>query len=286
MGIDIVYNMKREMLRRGLSRKTVKAYLFFVRKFLLFMKDKKPKEFSKKDVRAFLYSLHDRGLAGSSLNVAHNALRFMMIDILHKGMYLKIKFSKTPKKKPDYLTKDEIIKLLSVMQNKNHKLVVSLMYGAGLRVSETVKLKKSDLDFENLIGWVRNGKGGKDRPFIIPGCLKNSLLQTANKTNYYLFPGKKQTHLSVKSVQNIVKKAGKQAKLDRHVHPHMLRHSFTTHLLQSNEDVATVQSLLGHVHLETTLGYSHIAKPKLLKTKSPLDQLEPFSPQKVFGLDL
>jgi site-specific recombinase XerD len=126
MGLDIVYNMKREMLRRGLSRKTVKAYLFFVQKFLLFMKDKEPKEFSKKDVRAFLYSLQDRDLAGSSLNVAHNALRFMMIDVLHKGMYLKIKFSKTPKKKPDYLTLEEIRMLLAVIQNEKHKLIVSL----------------------------------------------------------------------------------------------------------------------------------------------------------------
>jgi integrase/recombinase XerC len=112
------------------------------------------------------------------------------------------------------------------------------------------------LDFENLIGWVRQGKGGKDRPFIIPVCLKDQLMQTASKTDYYLFPGRKQTHLSVKSVQQIVEKAGKKAKIARHLHPHMLRHSFTTHLLQSNEDVATVQSLLGHVlwrHLRLTV---------------------------------
>lgn len=271
--VDIVYNMKREMLRRGLSRKTVKTYLFFVQKFLLFMKNKKPREFSKKDVRAFLYSLQDRALAGNSLNVAHNALRFMMIDILHKGMYLKIKFSKIPKKKPDYLTQEEIRILLSVIQNEKHKLIVSLMYGAGLRVSEVVKLKRTDLDFKNLIGWVKQGKGGKDRPFIIPDCLKNQLEQITIKSDYYLFPGRKQTHLSVKSIQQIVQKAGEAAEIGRHIHPHVLRHSFTTHLLQSNEDVSTVQSLLGHTHLETTLGYSHVAKPKLIKAKSPLDRL-------------
>jgi len=237
------------------------------------MKDKRPKEFSKKDVRAFLYFLQDKGLHGSSLNVAHNALRFMMIDILHKGMYLKIKFSKTPQKAPDFLTRTEVRKLLSVMENKKHLLIVSLMYGAGLRVGEVVKLKKADFDFENLIGWVRQGKGGKDRPFIIPQRLKDDLENAIQKDNYYLFPGRKQTHFSVKSVQQIVEKAGKNAKIKRHIHPHMLRHSFTTHLLQADEDVSTVQSLLGHVHPETTLGYSHIAKPKLIKTKSPLDQL-------------
>lgn len=271
MGVDVLYNMKRELLRRGLSRKTVKTYLFYVQKFLLFMKAKSPKEFSKKDVRGFLYHLQDRGLSGSTMNVAHNALRFMMIDILHKGMYLKIKFSKTPKRKPDFMTQDEIKRILDVIENSRHRLLVSLMYGSGLRVSEVVSLKKEDFDFENMIGWVRHGKGAKDRPFIIPLSLKKQIENQC--TEFYLFPGRR-THLSVKTVQKIVEIAGKKAKLGRHVHPHMFRHSFTTHLLQANEDVATVQSLLGHVHPETTLGYSHVAKPKLIKTKSPLDSLQ------------
>ena len=142
MGVDVLYNMKREMLRRKLSPRTVKAYLFWVKKFLLVNKDKSPREFSKKDVREFLYDMEERDVSGSTLNVAHNALRFMMIDVLHKACYLKIRYAKTPVRKVSYLTKEEIKKLLQVITNSKHKLLVSLMYGAGLRVSEVVKLNQ------------------------------------------------------------------------------------------------------------------------------------------------
>lgn len=144
MVVDIIYNMKREMLRRGLSPRTINTYLNYVKLFLLANKDKEPKYFSKRDVRDFLYQMQERGVSGSTLNVAHNALRFMMIDILHKSLYLKIKFAKTPIKKPDYLTKEEITKVLSVITNPKHKLLVSLMYGAGLRVREVTRLKVND----------------------------------------------------------------------------------------------------------------------------------------------
>ena len=108
MTVDVLYNMKREMLRRKLSPRTVKTYLFYVRKFLLANKDKEIREFSKKDVREFLYKMEEKDVSGSTLNVAHNALRFMMIQVLHKACYLKIRYAKTPVRKPEYLTKEEI----------------------------------------------------------------------------------------------------------------------------------------------------------------------------------
>ena len=270
MVLDVIYNMKREMLRRKLSVKTIKTYLGFVKKFLLDNKDKTPKEFSKKDVKRFLYDLENTEVSGSTLNVAHNALRFMMIDVLHKSMYLKIRYSKVPSKKIEYLTKTEIKKILGVISNPKHKLLVSLMYGAGLRVSEVVKLKVSDFSFEENIGWVINGKGGKDRPFIIPSKIKQELIFISENNSYWVFPGRK-THLSVKSVQKLVESAGLKAKLKKHIHPHMFRHSFTTHLLESGLGVSMVQSLLGHSRPETTLGYSHTLRPKLISVKSPLD---------------
>jgi len=239
MALDVVYSMKREMLRRGLSARTAKTYLFYVHKFLLFCRCKNPKEFSKKDVREFLHRLKDKGLAGSSLNVAHN---------------------------------EEVVRVLSAIKNEQHNLIVSLMYGAGLRVSEVIKLKSEDIDLDSMVGWVKRGKGRKDRPFIIPCAIKGKLAGLG-KLQGYLFPGRK-GHLTAKSVQNIVEKAGKAARIGKHIHPHMFRHSFTTHLLQEGEDVSTVQALLGHSHPETTLGYSHMAGPKLINTKSPLDSLK------------
>lgn len=271
MQIDVLYNMKREMLRRKLSPRTVKTYLFWVNKFLLANKNKQIKQFSKKDVREFLYKLEERDLAGSSLNVAHNALRFMMIEILHKACYLKIKYSKIPEKKPEYLTKEEVRKILDVIKNPKHELLVSLMYGAGLRVREVTRLKVGDLDFSEDIGWVKGGKGNKDRPFIIPQKIKQELKDMCKKETYWLFKGRNGA-LSTKSVQEIVKQAGKKAQIQKNIHPHMFRHSFTTHLFEAGVDVTSVQSLLGHVNPETTLGYSHMIKPKLIAIKSPLDE--------------
>jgi len=270
MTLDIFYNMKREMLRRKLSPRTVKTYLQYVKKFLLANKNKDPKKFSKKDVREFLYNLENKEVSGSTLNVAHNALRFMMIDVLHKACYLKIKYAKTPVRKPEYLTKEEVKKILNVIENPKHKLLVSLMYGAGLRVRKVTRLKITDFSFEENIGWVIGGKGNKDRPFIIPQKIKQELQEICNDENYWLFPGRKGA-LTVKSVQLIVEKAGKIAKIRNHVHPHMFRHSFTTHLLESGTDVISVQTLLGHVRPETTLGYSQVIRPKMIAIKSPLD---------------
>ncbi len=267
---DILYNMKREMLRRKLSPRTVKTYLQYVKLFLLENKDKEPKRFSKKDVRQFLYKLEEKDASGSTLNVAHNALRFMMIEILHKSMYLKIRYAKTPVRKPEYLTKDEVGRILDVIKNPRHKLLISLMYGAGLRVREVTHVKTSDFSFEEDIGWVRGGKGNKDRPFIIPQKIKKGLQHLCEKEKYWTFPGRHGA-LSTKAVQAIVEDAGKKAGIKKHIHPHMFRHSFTTHLLESGIDVTSVQSLLGHARPETTLGYSHALRPKMIAIKSPLD---------------
>lgn len=270
MPIDVLYNMKREMLRRKLSSRTVKTYLQYVKQFLLANKDKEPKQFSKKDVRIFLYGLEEREVSGSTLNVAHNALRFMMIEVLHKACYLKLRYSKTPEKIVEYLTKEEVNKLLNAITNEKHKLLVSLMYGAGLRVGEVVKLKISDFSFEENIGFVRSGKGNKDRLFIIPPKIKKELIELCKKERLWIFPGRNGC-LSVKSAQLIVEAAGIAAKLSKKVHPHMLRHSFTTHLLEDGYDIVSVQSLLGHSRPETTLGYAHVLKPKMIMVYSPLD---------------
>lgn len=270
MTLDVLYNMKREMLRRKLSPRTVKTYLQYVKIFLLANKDKHPKEFSKKDVREFLYKMEERDVSGSTLNVVHNSLRFMMIDVLHKACYLKIRYAKTPIRKPEYLRKEEIRQILDVITNEKHKLLLSLMYGAGLRVREVTRLKTTDFSFEENIGWVYGGKGNKDRPFIIPQKIKQELQKTCEKETYWLFPGRKGA-LTIKSVQELVKKAGLKAKIKKHIHPHMFRHSFTTHLLETGLDVNSVQSLLGHIRPETTLGYSHTIKPKMIAVKSPLD---------------
>lgn len=268
--MDVLEAMKKEMFRRKLSPRTMQTYLLYVRKFLKFC-NKRPGEFSKKDCRLFLEKFMDQGVSGSSLNVALNSLRFMMEEVLRKSMRLNIRYSKTPKKMPVCLAKEEVRRLIGWIDNTKHKLAISLLYGAGLRVSEAVNLKAEDIDPDSDIGWVRHGKGDKDRPFVLPQCLKQDIKQAMAGTRGYLFRGNKGYHLSSRSVQAIIKKAARKAGL-RQVHPHTLRHSFATHLLESGIDVTAVQSLLGHNEARTILTYLHVAKPKLISIKSPLDE--------------
>lgn len=270
--MDVLELMKREMFRRKLSPKTMETYLFYVRKFLLFCK-KEPKQFSKKDCKEFVEKFMEKNVAGSSLNVVLNSLRFMMEEVLRKSMRLNIRYSKTPKNMPVCLSREEIKKLLDAIINDKHKLLVSLIYGTGLRVSEAVNLKPEDIDFESDVGWVRHGKGGKDRPFILPVCLKNDLKNVVGNKPNYLFEGKNGNHLSARTVQMILKKAAKKARINKNIHPHTLRHSFATHILEMGNDITSVQSLLGHNEVRTTMTYLHMVRPKLISIKSPLDKL-------------
>lgn len=288
--MDILERMKKEMLRRKLSRKTIRTYTFYVKKFLIFCK-KQPKEFSKKDCREFLEKFMDQEfgwmkkrkkqpddeVAGSTLNVVLNSLRFMMEEVLRKSMKLNIRYSKTPKTLPVCLSKEEIKILINSITNYKHRLLVSLMYGSGLRVSEVVRLKNIDIELKEDIGWVRHGKGNKDRPFIIPHCIKDNIkfIIDSNKAEnaFYLFSGRKGAHLSTRSVQVILKNAAKKSKIHKNVHPHTMRHSFATHVLENGADVTVVQSLLGHNEARTTMEYLHIIKPRMISVSSPLDAL-------------
>ena len=261
--MDVLDKMKKEMLRRKLSRRTINTYLFYVRKFLLFC-PKEPIRFSKKDCRKFLEAFMDRELGwtknkeitGSTINVALNSLRFMMEEVLRKSMRLNIKYSKVPKQAAEFLTKDEVNKLIDAIENPTHRLLVSLMYGAGLRVSEVIKLKPEDILIDEDMGWVRKGKGNKDRPFIIPQSIKEDIKVrkevNLEKGLFYIFPGRK-SHLTTKSVQNIIKVSARKAEIEKNIHPHTLRHSFATHVLESGNDVTAVQALLGHNEARTTM---------------------------------
>jgi site-specific recombinase XerD len=160
------------------------------------------------------------------------------------------------------LTKNEIVRLIGVVENEKHKLMVELMYSSGLRVSELVNLRVRDLDLGNSVGWVRKGKGRKDRVFVIAKKLRERLrLYIIGENidyNSWLFLGRKGRHIHVRSMQETVKKAGLKAGILKNVHPHTLRHSFATHLIENGYDLGSVQSLLGHASTETTMRYLKI----------------------------
>ena len=265
--------MKREMFRRGLSHRTVCTYVQCVKQFMRFYK-KDMKKVTKKDVREYLDKIIDKKRSGSTLNVHLNALKFLLQEVLGKRVMLKFRYSKTPKTLPVFLTREEMSRLIDSVKNPTHRLIIELLYSAGLRVSEVVNLRPEDLEFERSIGWVRKGKGSKDRPFIIAQCLKDRLKDHIDNTQGpFIFPGRL-NHLSVRSVQEIVKTATKKARINKKIHPHSLRHSFATHLVENGNDIVTVQPLMGHSQAETTLTYIHMARPRLIKIQSPYDLLQ------------
>jgi site-specific recombinase XerD len=230
---------------------------------------------SKKDVRLFLESLSEKGLTGNTMNVYHMAIRFLFEDVLDKRIWIDIKYSKVPEKLPVVLSKEEVKKLFSVIKNSKHKLMTQLMYSAGLRVSELINLKINDIDLDKNYGWVHGGKGGKDRLFIVAESLKSELKKFINlkKRDEWLFTSQRERKYNIRSLQQIVKRARKEAGFEKRVSCHTLRHSFATHLIEDGYSVSEVQALLGHKSPETTFIYLHTASPNMIKIKSPLDEL-------------
>ncbi|MBU2640151.1 MAG: tyrosine-type recombinase/integrase [Nanoarchaeota archaeon] len=275
--MDILEKFKKEALRRRYSLATIKTYLFCIRNFLKYC-PKDPKKFTKYDIKSFLEKISSKGVAGSTINVNLQALKFMMEYVLNKRKYFyNIRYSKVSRKLPVVLEKEEIIRLINSIENSKHKLMIKLMYSSGLRVSELLNLKVHDLNLINNFGYVRSGKGNKDRLFILADSLKQELFDymVTNKLDKdsYIFKSYA-GRMSPSSIREILKKAAKKAKISKRVHPHALRHSFSTHLIENGYDVCSVQALLGHKSPETTMIYVHMVSPNFIATKSPLDELQ------------
>ena len=274
--IDIEEALKRECRRRRYSDKTIKTYLYCINRFLKFT-EKELGKISKKDVREFLEHLDEKDLAGNTMNTYHMAIRFLFQDVLNKKIWIDIKYSKIPEKLPVVLTKEEVKKLFTTINNEKHRLMIQVMYSAGLRVSELINLKIKDLEIEKGYGFVRAGKGNKDRIFIIAEILKEEINELIKNDNLnlenYLFNSNRNTKYNIRSLQQIVKKARRKSKIEKRISCHTLRHSFATHLIENGASISEVQALLGHKSPETTFIYLHTASPNMLKIKSPIDNL-------------
>jgi site-specific recombinase XerD len=270
---DHVHNLERELKIRGFSPRTVESYLAYNRLFLEFAQ-KSPTEITNNDVRAYLESIKDKGCANSTLNVALNALKFYYKGILKRSFFFDIRGAKKTDYLPTILSKEEIERMLSGITNPKHHFLISLMYSAGLRVSETVKIRMRDFDLDRKLIMVRRGKGAKDRctllsEKLIPILKKQIALK---KSTDYLFTGSNgKSHLTPESAEKVVKKAAELAGIAKRVSCHTLRHSFATHLLEAGTSIRYIQELLGHSKLETTQIYTKVANTNLQTIKSPLD---------------
>src|SRR4030042_3348528 len=254
------------------SEYTIRNYLRSVQELLGFTK-KLPEQITIDDVKLYMAEKLSNQ-SSSSIIVFLSALRFAFGNLLEKDITLGIKRPKREKRIPDVLTKDEVNRLIEAIPTKKSKLMVQMAYACGFRVSELINLKVDDLNFEERIGYVRQGKGRKDRVFNIPQKLANKLqkqVQQQKELNQvYLFSGRNGA-LTDRNLQKIVRNSAKKAEINKDVHPHTLRHSFATHLLEAGTDIRMIQELLGHADLSTTQIYTHVSTEELKKIKSLFD---------------
>ena len=256
------------------SNYTIKSYLKINRDLIDFSK-KNPEQIIEEDIKKYMaQKLTER--ASSSIILFLSAIKYAYLNILGKDITSKIKRPKREKRIPNVLTKDEVKKILDISNNRKSKLIISLMYACGMRVSELVNLQNKDFDFDEKIGHIRQAKGKKDRVFNIPEFLlddlKKQVVQQKNNQQEFLFTGPK-GKLTERNIQKIVTNTARRAGITKDVHCHTLRHSFATHLLENGVDIRYIQVLLGHSSIATTELYAHVSNESIKKIKSPLDEL-------------
>jgi len=270
MVIEALNKLNTELKIRGFSQLTVRNYSFFVNKFIL--KANKPVEqLTQDDARNYLAEMFE-DKSKNTIMLAAAALKFFYAEILKKD-FGEIKMPKKDKRLPEVLTRDEVSKLINSAETRKSRLILSLLYSSGLRVSELVNLKPQDINFAENIGWVRGGKGSKDRMFTLSSNLAGEIKEYLKRkeNSKYLFS--EEDPLTTRNIQKIVKQLRTKADIQKKITPHTLRHSFATHLLENGTDIRMIQALLGHSSLNTTQIYTHISSDQIKKIQNPLDVL-------------
>ncbi|MDD3773667.1 MAG: tyrosine-type recombinase/integrase [Patescibacteria group bacterium] len=260
-----------ELKLRNYSFKTVKIYLACLNEYFDFKKFNLGK-IDEEKIKQFLLNKQNKKYAPQTINLYLNAIKFFYREVLKNTQKINLKFAKRNKKLPIVLSRKEIKNIIDTIKNPKHKLIISLTYGAGLRINEVINLKVKDIDVDELVIHLKNAKGKKDRITIFPEKLKNSILNLIMGKDFddYIFESERGGKLSERTAQKVFKKALKETSIKKDATFHSLRHSFATHLLENGVDVRYVQELLGHQNIRTTQIYTQVTNPKLKNIKSPL----------------
>jgi site-specific recombinase XerD len=272
-----------DMALRKLTEQTQRTYIRAVERFTRFF-GKSPDLASPEDLRHFQMQLVSEGVSTTTINATITGLRFFFEVTLDRPEALKKMSSlKTPQKLPSVLSVDEVKRLLEAAPGLKARAALSVAYGAGLRASEVVHLKLSDINSERKILRIEQGKGRRDRYAMLAPSLLELLRRWYREAhargrilpNGWLFPGQNLVDpLSTRQLNRFVKAAADDAGIDKRVSMHTLRHSFATHLLEQKVDIRLIQVLLGHQKLENTARYSHVATRTLTEVTSPLEHLQ------------
>ncbi len=264
----LIEKFKRELEIRNFSKQTIKSYVFAVEKFLKFSENKGLNENVVKNY--IQLALKHQNPSTVSHNIS--AISFFFSKVLNQN--IKIPHPKRNKPIPVILIMGEIKKLIEVTQNIKHKLIIKILYGCGLRVSEVINLKKEDINFNEGLIKIKLAKGRKDRFVNLPASLKKELESYCNlHDEEFLFPSSRGGKLTTATIRKIIKNSRRKAGIKKDIHPHSLRHSFATHLLEAGTDLRIIQKLLGHSDIKTTQIYLSVSNQLIKNIKSPLDSL-------------
>jgi site-specific recombinase XerD len=271
-----------DMTIRGFASKTQRSYIGAVKDFAVFL-GRSPDQASAEDLRRYQLHMRSAGASATSMNTAVSGLRFFFgVTLGRDDAAVGMTGVREPRKLPVVLSPEEVARLLDAATSLKYKAALSVAYGAGLRASEIVSLKLSDIDSEREVIRIRQGKGRKDRYAVLPAPLLDLLRawwrvgrdHGVMLPGGWLFPGQKPVNaLTTRQLGRAFHDARKAAGIDKPVSLHTLRHCFATHLLEQKVDIRVIQVLLGHNKLETTARYSQVASTTLRAVKSPLERL-------------
>jgi integrase/recombinase XerD len=265
-----------DMTARRFKEKVQKDYVRHVRNFAAFLR-RSPDTATSEDVRSFQLHLAKQQIGAPTINSAIAALRFFFnVTLERPDLVRHLKTVHEPRKAPVVLSQEEVVRLLEAATGLKYKAAFSVAYGAGLRVSEVVALKVSDIDSERMTLRVEQGKGQRDRYVMLSPQLLELLRdwQRAAQPWAWLFPGQNPVNpMTARQLGRAVHAAAREAGIAKRVSPHTLRHSFATHLLEQNVDIRVIQVLLGHAKLETTALYTRVAVNTIRDVTSPLERL-------------
>jgi len=263
------------LIQKRYSDNTIKTYCNYFRDYCKYFKDDKLDNITTNQINAYILDMVKiKNISISQQNQRINAIKFYYEKVLgREKQYYNLHRPNKEHKLPKVLSKNEVKNILKSCSNIKHRCILMLIYSAGLRRSELLNLSISDIDSERMVIHINGAKGKKDRISLLSDNLLQLLRQYYKeyKPKKYLFEGQNGGKYSPTSVANVLKKAALKAGIRKNVTPHMLRHSFATHLLEQGTDLRYIQELLGHNSSKTTEIYTHVSKRAIDKIKNPMD---------------
>ncbi len=266
-----------KLIRKRYSNNTIKTYVSYMRSFMEEFRGRELDSIQTQEINNYILKLiRSKGISPSQQNQRINAIKFYYEKVV--GLDKQLYYLERPKKSralPKVISEEEVLSILKSIQNLKHKSIIATLYSAGLRRSELINLRKQDVFYDRKIIFVRGAKGKKDRTTLLADSLAITLKKYIEefKPNYWLFEGVNRNQYSATSIAKILRKGAQKAGIERNITPHMLRHSFATHLLEHGVDIRYIQTILGHGSSKTTEIYTHVSKKSLAKIKSPLDTI-------------